>query len=80
MTRELLAEANKLNRAITNLEAQIQITADMYHCNNNLVLEVDTVGAVAIPAGGELKDDIINMVLEHLNKMKDGMEDKLRLL
>jgi len=80
MTRELLAEANRLSHAISELENQIAIVEDMHHCDNNLVIEVDTIGAVTIPAESELKDDIIDMVLGRLNNAKDDMEDKLRLL
>lgn len=80
MTRELLAEANRLSHAISDLENQIAIIEDMHHCNNNLTLEVDTIGAITIPTESELKDDIIDLVLRSLNKDKDDMEDKLRLL
>lgn len=80
MTRELLVEANRLNHAIQDLEAQIAIVEDMHHCDNNLTLEVDTIGAITLPAEGELKDDIIDMVLRHLNDTKDKLEDALRLL
>lgn len=80
MTRELLQEANKLSHAIQDLENQIGIVEDMHHCDNNLVLEVDSIGAITIAGDDELKDDIIDMVLDRLNKSKDDMEDKLRLL
>lgn len=80
MTRELLVEANKLNHTISDLENQIAIVEDMHHCDNSLVIEVDTIGAVTIPAEGELKDDIIDMILNRLNNAKDDLEDKLRLL
>ena len=80
MTRELLKEANTLNHEITNLESRIAIVEDMHHCDNSLIIEVDSVGAVAIPADDELKDDIIDMVLRRLNNTKDDLEDKLRLL
>ena len=80
MTRELLKEANELNHAIDNLEAQIAIAEDMHHCDKAMTLEVDTIGAITIPWDDELKDDIIDLVLKHLNKSKDDAEDKLRLL
>lgn len=80
MTRELLAEANKLNHAIADLENQIAIAEDMHHCDKSMTLEVDTIGAITIAWDDELKDDIIDLVLKHLNKAKDDMEDKLRLL
>lgn len=80
MTKETLAEANKINHAIDNLERQIAIMEDMHHCDKSMTLEVDTIGAITIAWDDELKDDIIDMVLRHLNKAKDNMEDKLRLL
>lgn len=80
MTRELLTEANKLNHTIDNLERQIAIVEDMHHCDNNLVLEVDQIGAITIMGDEELKDDILDMILNRLNNAKDDMEDKLRLL
>lgn len=80
MTRELLEQANRLNHAIDNLEAQIAIVEDMHHCDKSMTLEVDTIGAITIPWDDELKDDVIDLVLKHLNKTKDDMEDKLRVL
>lgn len=78
MTRELLQEANKLNHAINDLSAQIAIAEDMHHCDNNLTLKVESIGSITIT--GELKDDIIDIVLRHLGDAKDKMEDALRLL
>lgn len=81
MTRELLKEANNLNHAITDLEAQIKIAEDMHHCDRCMTLKVDTIGAViTIAWDDELKDDIIGLVLRRLNKDKDQMEDALRML
>lgn len=80
MTRELLAEANKLNYAINDLDARIAIAEEMRHCDIGLTLKVESVGSITIPAEDELKDDILDMVLNRLNKDKDDMEDKLRLL
>lgn len=80
MTRELLQQANRLNHTIDDLEIQIQIVEDMHHCDNNLVLEVDTIGAITIAGDDELKDDIIDMVLNRLNNKKENLEDELRLL
>lgn len=80
MTRELLQEANKLNHAIDDLNAQIRIVEDMHHCDNSIQIRCDGIGSITIPAEGELKDDIIDMVLNRLNNAKDNMEDKLRLL
>ena len=80
MTRELLEQANRLNHAINNLERQIAIVEDMHHCDKAMTLEVDTIGAITIPWDDELKDDVIDLVLRSLNKAKDDMEDKLRML
>lgn len=80
MTRELLKEANRLSHAITDLEVQIKIAEDMHHCDHCMTLEVDTIDAITIAWDDELKDDIIDMVLRRLNKVKDDLEDELRLL
>lgn len=80
MTRELLQEANKLNHAIQDLDAQIRIIEDMHHCDNSIQVRCDGIGSITIAGDDELKDDIIDMVLNHLNNAKDNMEDKLRLL
>lgn len=80
MTRELLQEANRLSHAISELENQIAITEDMHHCDIGLTLKVESIGSITIAYDDELKDDIIDMVLNHLNNAKDNMEDRLRLL
>lgn len=80
MTRELLTEANRLSHAIDHLDAQIAIAEDMHHCDVNLVLKADQIGSITIPWDDELKDDILDMVLRHLNNAQNDLEDKLRLL
>lgn len=80
MTRELLQEANKLNHSIDDLDAQIKIVEDMHHCDNNLRLRCEGIGEITIAGDDELKDDIIDMVLNRLNNAKNDLEDKLRLL
>lgn len=80
MTLETLQKANCLNHAISELDTQIRIVEDMHHCDNSIQLRCNQVGEITIPAEGELKDDIIDMVLKHLNDAKDEMEDALRLL
>ena len=80
MTRELLQEANKLSHAISELENQIAIVEDMHHCDIGLTLKVESIGSITIAYDDDLKDDIIDMVLNRLNNAKDDMEDKLRLL
>lgn len=80
MTRELLQEANELNHTIKDLEAQIRIVEDMHHCDNNLALKVESIGSITIMGDDELKDDVIDMILNRLNKAKDDMEGQLRRL
>lgn len=80
MTQETLAEANKLNHAIHDLENQIRIVEDMHHCDNPLVLTCNTIGSITLDGFEELKDDIIDMVLRRLGNAKDNMEDALGLL
>lgn len=80
MTRELLQEANKLNHTITDLENQIALIEDMHHCDNNLHIRCEQIGEITILGDEELKDDIIDMILNRLNNAKDDLEDKLRLL
>ena len=80
MTRELLVEANKLNHAISDLENQIALIEDMHHCDNSIQIRCDQIGMITIAGDDELKDDIIDMVLNRLNNAKDNLEDKLRLL
>ena len=80
MNRELLAEANKLSHAISELEDQIAIVEDMHHCDIGLTLKIESIGSITIAYDDELKDDIIDLVLRHLNNTQEDMEDKLRLL
>jgi hypothetical protein len=80
MTRELLVEANRLSHAIDHLDAQIAIAEDMHHCDNSIAIVCDTIGSITIAGDDELKDDIIDMVLRHLNNAQNDLEDKLRLL
>lgn len=79
MTRETLVEANRLNHDIQDLEVQIQIVEDMHHCDNSIQIRCDQIGSITITYD-DLKDDIIDMVLNRLNSTKDALEDKLRWL
>lgn len=80
MTRETLVEANRLNHALSELETRIRVVKDMHHCDNNLTLEVDQIGAVTLNGCDELKNDILNLVLSSLNNKKGILEDQFRLL
>ena len=82
MTREYLLQANKLNHAIQELEHMIAIVEDMHHCDKELQLYCDQIGSISIPGlcDDELKDDIIDLVLNRLNNKKDTLEDELRMM
>lgn len=80
MTDEVRQRANALHKQIEDLDAQIRIIEDMHHSDNNLTLEVDTIGAVTIWGEDELKDDIIDIVLNRLNTRKGEVEDAYREL
>lgn len=80
MTEELRQRANVLHKQITDLEAQIHIVEDMHHCDYGLQLKVDQIGSIFIPAEGELKDDILDVVLNRLNTKKGEVEDAYREL
>ena len=80
MTHELLQEANKLNHAINNLKAQIATTENMHHCDCALTLQVESIGAITIAWDDELKDDIIDLILDRMNTRREALEDKLRML
>ena len=80
MTRELLQEANKLNHSIADLEAQIRIVGNMHHCDSPLRISCIGIGSVTLNGFDELKDDIIDIILDRLTNAKDNMEDNLRLL
>lgn len=80
MTEELRQRANVLHKQITDLEAQIAIVEDMHHCDNSIQLRCNQVGEITIPAEGELKDDIIDLILNRLNTKKGEVEDEYRRL
>lgn len=80
MTDELLKQANNLKHTIHDLEAQIAIVEDMHHSDNNLILEVDTIGAITIAWDDELKDDLLDIVLNRLTTKKEEVEDEYRRL
>ena len=80
MTHDYLAEANKLSHAISELEEQIALVEEMHHCDNSIQIRCDQIGAVTIPAEGELKDDIIDLVLGRMNRIKENLEDQFRMM
>lgn len=80
MTEELRQRANVLHKQIEDLTNEIQIVEDMHHCDNNLHLSVDTIGAITIAGDDELKDDIIDIILNRLTAKKEEVEDEYRRL
>lgn len=80
MTEELRQRANVLHKQITDLEAQIAIVEDMHHCDNSIQIRCNQVGEITIPAEGELKDDIIDIILNRLGDKKEEVEDEYRRL
>lgn len=80
MTEELRQRANVLHKQITDLEAQIAIVEDMHHCDNSIQIRCNQVGDVTIADDDELKDDIIDIILNRLNTKKGEVEDEYRRL
>lgn len=82
MTHDYLAEANKLSHSISTLTEQIALVEEMHHCDKELQLRCDNIGSISIPGlcNDELKDDIIDLVLRRLNKVKEDLEDQFRMM
>lgn len=80
MTEELRQKANVLYKQLEDLKAQIQIVEDMHHCDNSIQIRCNGIGEITIPAEGELKDDILDVVLNRLNTKKEEVEDAYREL
>ena len=80
MTNELLEQANKLSHAISTLENQIQLVEEMHHSDHGLYIRCQDVGGISIADDDELKDDIIDMILNRLNTKKGEVEDEYRRL
>lgn len=80
MTDELRQRANVLHKQITDLQAQIQIIEEMHHCDNSIQIRCNQVGEITIADDDELKDDIIDMILNRLNTKKEEVEDEYRML
>ena len=82
MTRDYLKEANRLNHTISTLEEQIALVEAMHHCDKELQLRCDEIGCITIPGlcDDELKDDIIDLVLGRMNRVKENLEDQFRMM
>ena len=79
MTSELLTQANTLAHELQDLEAQIEIVENMHHCDN-LTIECADVGTITIAYDDQLKDDILDLILNSLNTKKGELEDEFRRL
>ena len=80
MTEELRQTANTLHKQIEDLTTQIQIVEDMHHSDYNLHIRAETIGEITIVGDDELKDDIIDLILNRLNIKKEEVEDEYRML
>ena len=79
MTRELLQEANGLNRAIIEIEGQIRRVEEMRQSNRSLRINTSTTDSVTID-DAVLITDITNMVVARLNQVKEDMYNRLLAL
>lgn len=80
MTEELRQKANVLHSQIKDLTNEIETVEDMHHCDGNLCIRVADIGAIAIAGDDELKDDIIDLILNKLTTRKEEVEDEYRRL
>ena len=79
MTRELLQEANGLNRAIIEIEEQIRRVKDIRQSNRSLRINTSTTNSVTID-DTKLIVDITDMILARLNQTKEDMYNRLLAL
>ena len=79
MTRELLQEANGLNRAIIEVEEQIRRVEEMRQGNRPLRINTSTTDSVTID-DAVLITDITSMVVARLNQVKEDMYNRLLAL
>lgn len=80
MTEEIRTKANQLARQLEDLEAQVQIVEGMHHCDVDIQITCEGVGDITIAYDDELKDDILDVVLNRLNTKKGEVEDEYRRL
>lgn len=80
MTEEIRIKANQLARQLEDLEAQIQIVEGMHHCDVDTHIACEGVGDITITHDDELKDDIIDLILNKLTTQKEEVEDEYRRL
>lgn len=79
MTEEIRTKANQLARQLEDLKAQVQIVEDMY-CDIDIHIACEGVGDVTITYDDELKDTILDVVLNKLTTQKEEVEDEYRRL
>ena len=70
MTEEIRTKANQLARQLEDLEDQIQIVEDMHHSDNSIQIRCSQAGEITIAGDDELKDVIIDLILNKLTTQK----------
>lgn len=80
MTEEIRIKANQLARRLENLKVQAQIVEDMHHCDNSIHITCEGIGDITIAGDDELKDVIIDLILNKLTTQKEEVEDEYRRL
>lgn len=80
MTEEIRTKANQLARQLEDLEAQVQIVEGMRHSDVDIHIACEEVGKVTITYDDELKDAIIDLILNKLTTQKEEVEDEYRRL
>ena len=80
MTEEIRTKANQLARQLEDLTAQITIVEGMRHGDNSIQIRCNQVGGITIAGDDELKDDIIDLILNKLTTQKEEVEDEYRRL
>lgn len=78
MTHELLQAANKIDREIEELEAQLRIVESMLHEGSELQLLCPDIGTITLSPEARL--DVLNTTLSDLSTRKEELEDRLRML
>lgn len=77
MTRELLQEANGLNRAIIEIEEQLRRVEELHRSQS---LRISNASDTVTIDDAKLIADITNMVIARLNQVKEDMYNRLLAL
>ena len=80
MTEEIRIKANQLVRQLEDLTDEIGIVEDIRRSNNSIQIRCTHVGEITITGDDELKDDIIDLILNKLTPQKEEVEDEYRRL